>query len=347
MLDNSNKKRQNIVDFLIFVLGIILTITLYRIHSYEPYYAQMYVDIGGSGTALHEPIFSGSLLTVGVIMAIAIFSYVVLRIKKLALPPLAIVLCMSGMLIGGILSMVWIVQITRNLWDQGNFYFVIFPLNYMLCCIRLSMQVIKEYEPKEQKTYQNKILNKCNELLQESKNWPIAVLIGTIPILLTMIAILVLFGQRPDAIIRAFTQTSDWTLSTKISPPTIERDAHYLCTVSLKGHQKIVKPIRYGIRKEHKIVVNRQLCVANAFEDFIQEKLPKTHHGIRHVYDTYGYPLSKHITTPVAADITYFIMKPLEYFFVAFLYLFDKNPENRIAVQYLPRKKEILAKTNF
>lgn len=56
----------------------------------------------------------------------------------------------------------------------------------------------------------------------------------------------------------------------------------------------------------------------------------------------YGYPLSKHINTAKAADITYILMKPLEYFFVIFLYLFDKKPENRIAVQYLPNKQEIL-----
>lgn len=95
-----------------------------------------------------------------------------------------------------------------------------------------------------------------------------------------------------------------------------------------------------GERRGHKIIVNRQLCVANAFEELINEKTPKLHHFIRHIYDKYGYPVSKHIKTPLAADITYIIMKPLEYFFVVILYLFDKKPENRIASQYSPLKKQ-------
>ena len=77
-----------------------------------------------------------------------------------------------------------------------------------------------------------------------------------------LFCILVLFGQRPDEAIKAFLETSDWTLSTKISPPSVTYDAHYLCTVSLRGHKNIVKPIRMGIRRGEKIVVNRQLCIA-------------------------------------------------------------------------------------
>lgn len=111
---------------------------------------------------------------------------------------------------------------------------------------------------------------------------------------------------------------------------------HYLCTVSLKGHPRIIKPVRYGIRHNNRIIVNRQLCIANAFEDLIKERSPIFHQRIRSFYDKYGYPLSKHINTEVSADIVYILMKPLEYIFLVILYLFDKKPENRIARQYLP-----------
>jgi hypothetical protein len=93
-----------------------------------------------------------------------------------------------------------------------------------------------------------------------------------------------------------------------------------------------------GIRKGEKIIVNRQLCIANAFEDFIQEKTPKFHHFIRYIYDKYGYPLSKHINKAWQADITYILMKPLEWLFLIILYLFDQKPENRIAIQYTGNK---------
>jgi hypothetical protein len=41
-------------------------------------------------------------------------------------------------------------------------------------------------------------------------------------------------------------------------------DGHYLCTVSAKGHKKLVKPIRAGIRRGSRISVNHQLLIANA-----------------------------------------------------------------------------------
>lgn len=127
---------------------------------------------------------------------------------------------------------------------------------------------------------------------------------------------------------------SDWTLSQQVSPPPEYYHGHYLCTVALKGDERLVKPTRCGVRYGIKIIVNRQLCVANAFEQCIQEKLPKFHRLIRHIYDKYGYPLSKYITTPKRANIVYILMKPLEWLFVLFLYTVDKKPENRIAMQY-------------
>ena len=172
------------------------------------------------------------------------------------------------------------------------------------------------------------------------ERWPLIAIILSVAFAIILIIILCLFGQRPDAIIKAFTSTSDWTLSQMYSPPPVYYDAHYLCTVSLKGHRKLVKPIRYGIRRNQKIVVNRQLCIANAFEQLIEEKTPRFHKAIRYIYDKYGYPLSKHINTPLQADVTYIFMKPLEYIFLIILYLFDKEPENRIAKQYLPKIEE-------
>ena len=86
------------------------------------------------------------------------------------------------------------------------------------------------------------------------------------------------------------------------------------------------------------IVVNRQLAVANAFEELLQERLPCPHRRVRQFYDTHGYPLSQKITTPFRADLVYLLMKPLEWLFVVVLYLFDLAPECRIARQYTAGK---------
>ncbi len=159
------------------------------------------------------------------------------------------------------------------------------------------------------------------------------------PIAVIFEILFIICGQGADGFIKAFTMTADWTFSTQIPPPPLDYEGHYLCTVASGGHKKLVKPLRFGIRHGDKIIVNRQLLTANAFEDLIMEKMPKFHKFIRGVYDKYGYPISKHITTPFRADIVYIVMKPLELLFVFVLYLCDTHPENRIAVQYSEYKK--------
>jgi hypothetical protein len=186
--------------------------------------------------------------------------------------------------------------------------------------------------------YKNKILQVCQDVLKKSTGWYISAFVLMFPVLCFLIIILMLFGQMPDAVIRAFTETSDWTLSQKISPPPIQYQGHYLCTVAVNGHKTIVKPIKVGTRQGITILVNRQLCIANAYEQLIEERAPKLHKLIRNLYDKYGYPISKHINNPYRADIIYIAMKPLEWLFLITLYLFDKNPENRIAIQYTGRR---------
>jgi hypothetical protein len=81
--------------------------------------------------------------------------------------------------------------------------------------------------------------------------------------------------------------------------------------------------------------------IANAFENVLEEKTPKMHRVIRDFYDKYGFPIADYIrTNKVACDITYIVMKPLEWLFLIVLYLVDVNPENRIVVQYMLRSTD-------
>ena len=57
------------------------------------------------------------------------------------------------------------------------------------------------------------------------------------------------------------------------------------------------------------------------------------------LHDQYGYPISRHINSKWSADVVYLVMKPLEWFFLVVLYTVDKNPENRIHVQYSELRK--------
>ncbi len=175
---------------------------------------------------------------------------------------------------------------------------------------------------------------KLRKFLDQSRYWPILAFFFMIPVLGIVVGILMLFGQRPDSVIRMFTETADWNLSKQIAPPNASVDEHYLCTVAAGGHEKLVKPKRKGIRHGHEVIVNRQLCIANAFEQILEEKTPKFHRVVRNFYDKYGFPVAKLIRTKTGADVVYILMKPLEWIFLIVLYLTDVNPENRIAIQY-------------
>lgn len=130
-----------------------------------------------------------------------------------------------------------------------------------------------------------------------------------------------------------FTQTCDWGFSLQVQQPT--QDCHYLCTVAARGHPGIVKPIRLGKRHGQTIIVNRQLQIANAFEDLLVELFPRFGRLCRKVYDKVGLPISSLISNTWLSDFVYLLMKPLEWTFYLFLVLFDPhNPEKRIDRMY-------------
>ncbi|MCB9686465.1 MAG: hypothetical protein H6738_08820 [Alphaproteobacteria bacterium] len=130
----------------------------------------------------------------------------------------------------------------------------------------------------------------------------------------------------------AFTETCGWTMSTLVPPPT---DCHYLCTVAAQGHPWLVRPTRMGTRRGQPIVVNRQLAVANAFEDLIHERWPRTGRFLRRTYDRLAFPVSRWLLNPLAADAMFVAMLPAQAFFELFLRTFDReSPEARIDRMY-------------
>ena len=118
----------------------------------------------------------------------------------------------------------------------------------------------------------------------------------------------------------------------------VECGGHFLCSVAAKGHRSIVQPERYGERNGNKIICNRQLLVANAFEELLQDRLPYVHKHVRQQYNTVGSLVHRYYSVfnnKFVADTVYVLMKPVEWFFVLVLYTFATRPEDRIAKQYL------------
>ena len=291
---------------------------------------------------VHTPIWTEGMLTVVVLCVMGFLGYLYLRSVKInKVPPLTSVLAMAGMYIGMFMCILWVVQIFKL--EFESIYLCLFPFNCLLIVVKVIREKVKEWDAdqaEQPKLYDNPMLDMLNQKLMNAANWPVLAFILMVPLLGVCIGILVLFGQQPDAVIRAWTETADWNLSTKVAPQNIFYDEHYLCTVAAGGHEKVVKPLRMGKRHGHPVIVNRQLCVANAFEQILEEKTPRFHKCVRGFYDKYGFPIAKSIKSPFIADIIYFIMKPAEWLFLIVLYLVDENPENRIAVQYLPRRNK-------
>ncbi len=99
------------------------------------------------------------------------------------------------------------------------------------------------------------------------------------------------------------------------------------------------------------IICNRQLLVANAFEELLEQNLPALHRPIRALYDKAGNFIHRYygvFNNKWLADLVYVLMKPLEWVFVVVLYAADRNPENSIAQQYMDwnDRKKLINYTN-
>ena len=277
----------------------------------------------------HSIIAPDSYLTILTIVLVALLGYLMIRfipVEKLS--PLLSALGIAALYLGIGICVLWCIQ------TGEDFFLILFPLNIILIFIKTICIFVNKKSLSLQNGTTTTKFKKLSVLLDKATKLPLAALIFVVPLLGVIIIVLMLFGQEPDSILKAWTETADWTMSQKIPPQNIPADSHYLCTVAAGGHRRVVKPIRTGIRHGHRVVVNRQLCVANAFEQVLEEKLPKLHKVVRRIYDNTGYPISKHIRSKYTADVIYYLMKPLEWIFLIVLYTVDVKPENRIALQY-------------
>ena len=265
------------------------------------------------------------------------------------LSPLVAVLALAGVCIGNAENIVFALQVSKKFWELSAFNLdgainmmpYLFHVNLLLLSvfhirrqIRGQLALIEAHRVEAAYTWQKKLYG----FLSRASKWYAAAFVAVLPLALVIDIVLILFGQGADGPAKAFTMTADWTFSAQVPPSPLPLEytgsTHYLCTVAAGGHRALVKPLRFGIRGGQKIVVNRQLAVANAFEELLQERFFRLHRVLRRFYDTHGYPVSRIITTKLRADIVYILMKPAEWLFTCALYLLCTDPEQRIRRQY-------------
>lgn len=264
-------------------------------------------------------------------------------IKGRKIPPIPLVLALITLMIGSVISVFILIQVSHHdtstldmyVGNEGTLYFIFTPIFCLYFGISMIWKIVREEKQTAlTRSYRSPLLNKINHFLAAKLDYPIWALLFLVPVFLLMTAILILLGQDGNSMSKVFTETTTWAFSQKTHPPILDHKGHYLCTVAAKGDPTIVKPLRLGRRHGNTIIVNRQLLVANAFEEILSDLSPRSHRYVRYLYDKYGYNLSLKINSVRASNLTYILMKPLEYIFLFFLYLFYVEPEKKIARQY-------------
>ena len=333
LIQNRTEKTA-VTDLMTISIGGIMWYILVGI-SMEIYEKPWYEPVHPNG--YHEFLSSDYRSNIVLLTVLGLVSLAVLSaLNGRKLPPLVSALLTALTAVGLVLFTLVNVQLLKN-FRPIHIMLWLYVLDLYLVAARRVRQSIESQvrRARERQTqFRSKASEGLHKLMTRVSGMTALSFLLILPVILVFEVIYIILGQGADGFIKAFTETADWTFSQQTPPPPVDFEGHYLCTVAAGGHRKVVKPLRYGIRRGERIVVNRQLLTANAFEDMIKERFPGFHRSVRSFYDKHGYPISRHIKTQLRADIVYVLMKPLELIFITALYLFDTEPENRIAVQY-------------
>ncbi len=288
------------------------------------------------------------------LLMVCIFTYSISIFRKDLFTPIIELLVNLFLILGLVINVLLCFHLTTIeegpiLWIFGNLPII------LLLLIKLSenQKRLKSEILSNNEAYNGRLNQFCYSVLKLEPiyKYP-ALLILLAPVIILLSLFLILFGQEPDSIIKAFTDTYKHGFSELDHMcDNVHCGGHFLCSVGANGHRYIVKPIRYGERKGNKIICTRQLLISNAFEELIQESFPVFHQYLRTNYNKIGKSIHKHyhvFNIKFISDLIYLLMKPLEWMFLFVLYTFDKKPENRIATQYLNEKdrKKIRASQN-
>lgn len=280
--------------------------------------------------------------TVLILICVAAFLYSAYR-KWLA-PPLMEVIVNCLLIIGVVLDLI----VGMQLREAEDWYFGIIPVagQFLVVLVENHFMAINSLSDAEAPA-ENAFIKVCRRLVF-SPAWqkiPLLILL-CLPLLIVLVAVLLLFGQRPDSFVRAFTDTYKHGFSKlDYQCAGVVCGGHFLCTIAAKGNPGVVKPLRVGVRAGRLIQCNRQLLVSNAFEELLEQRLPWLHRPVRTLYNKIGNGIHRYygaFDRTWVSNTIYILMKPLEWAFVVILYLGDRDPETRIAQQYMHRDHRLL-----
>jgi len=188
-----------------FLLGLVFTIFYCALINIRRVDWQIPVASWG----IHSPIALADIPTAQTLFVLGVIGYLLLICTKTKkTPPLVTATGVSLLIIGILECLLWSIQTF-----SVSFVLVILPLNSIVIAIRLIRD--KTLEIKNDKDREGKA--GLTGWLYSTK-LPIYSFLLSVFVLILTIAVLVLFGQRPNAIIQGYLDTADWSLSQKVAP---------------------------------------------------------------------------------------------------------------------------------
>lgn len=288
------------------------------------------------------------ITVIWVLSGLTIFAYFISRSKKHDIGPLALALLPGLLMTGIVLSIVLVVHFSPFFALGAAFSFspffilTIFVLPFfglIQVVVLLSVELFSILQLNKNRMLSHKSKSSFIQALQRiffGKYYLVAQII-LFPLFITLVQVVFLvFTQHPDSIVQAIIQSHDGVFSQGHCENCVSHNAEYVCTIAAFGSDRLVKPLHWGRRNGNEIKVNRQLKICNAFEELLTEKMPRTQRLLRKGYDSLQISIEKWKKVRIVANTLYVIIKPMEWTFLIMLYLFENNPETKIAKQYLP-----------
>ena len=171
----------------------------------------------------HALIWSGAYPTFFTLAALTLLALIIYSYRDAnSLSPLANVFCISGILGGVVLLLVF-----DNQLQVASFHtFFLLIYSFHLLWVR-----IKGWqEDRTEISYENRLLQWLHRLLNKSRNWPWLAVLVALPTLALVVLVLMLFGQQPDSMIKAWTNTADWAFSQR----SLLRISSLMSTISVR-----------------------------------------------------------------------------------------------------------------
>lgn len=116
---------------------------------------------------------------------------------------------------------------------------------------------------------------------------------------------LVAFGA---AWFEAFHKALDTYQSLPMAPPDC-----YIATAAARGHADVVGSARVRLASGGEMAVNAQIRRLKLAEIALRALAPRLHRACRGLYDIFGPALAREIGSPLAADLAYLTLKPVEW----------------------------------